>query len=820
MATATIPMLPQSIGLTGAEQLEAVQAGSSVRVTAQQIANLITTPGTTNFLGTFANFASLVSGPVPAVGFPIAYTVDEGFALWNGSSWQLSTIPDLLQTIGPASSLPPAALYPNFVALTTDQGVQFSNGITWAEAQPNVNVPVLPGVFTFATLPSSVANPNVFASTSDKGAVFSNGAAWLLLFNPTNGTVQISNNSPLPAGVNGTAYTDTITITNAVAPVTWSIVSTFASLNLWTIAPTTGVISLTPTHTENSVLMVQAIDATGAADQKLFTINVTAGALTPAATPTFSPAAGTYAVAQTVTISCSTPSSSIFYTTNGSTPTTSSTPYTTPITVSITSTVQAIATASGFSQSAIGSAAYTITAAGAVYKFNPGDYDAGSQVEPATAQWQADINDLATNSTGVTGYLIGVRGGNIVNGSTFDNSISNAQGALGNYTGFSTIGSAFNYLQSKIPGARMGVLISDDVAWNKAAPTGTLTSLPVPGFILNAPSGVIRLPTNFGDADSGPTTWTSYTMTAQTHAFGGGGQYGWGVSGWNNLSGASAQYAYLTPAFWDPAVNQYLILARQALSKYVLPAGSSFAGQTLDACPLIEFVGSNDEVSYSFGVGTDPYNPVGTGVTAPTPANFHTQYFAMASAWAAAFPHTMVPLCISFGFASHSGNDTAATLYTTYMPALAAITGIVMSGADHVATAWVGGQGSGDVQSTWAQQAFIGIQVPAQGLTLQTPTGTSRAGVMPYFSQTQPTDYGGTGHQAPLLPIGISQATSALVQSICSAWGSGSSAKIKPTHRLWWNTDATFLTGKFQGYIRPGFTTGVTFSTVRPSNLP
>jgi hypothetical protein len=40
MADATIPMLTQAVSLTGAEQLEAVQAGSSVRVTARQIAAL------------------------------------------------------------------------------------------------------------------------------------------------------------------------------------------------------------------------------------------------------------------------------------------------------------------------------------------------------------------------------------------------------------------------------------------------------------------------------------------------------------------------------------------------------------------------------------------------------------------------------------------------------------------------------------------------------------------------------------------------------------------------------------------------------------
>ena len=45
----------------------------------------------------------------------------------------------------------------------------------------------------------------------------------------------------------------------------------------------------------------------------------------PADTPAFSPVAGTYATAQTVTISDGTPGATIYYTTNGFTPTTSST---------------------------------------------------------------------------------------------------------------------------------------------------------------------------------------------------------------------------------------------------------------------------------------------------------------------------------------------------------------------------------------------------------------------------------------------------------------------------------------------------------------
>ena len=89
---------------------------------------------------------------------------------------------------------------------------------------------------------------------------------------------------------------------------------------------------------------------------------------TAAATPTFSPVAGTYSSAQMVSISDSTSGASIFYTLDGTQPRTavggSTQLYSnTPINVASTETINALATASGFSTSAIATAAYTINAA-------------------------------------------------------------------------------------------------------------------------------------------------------------------------------------------------------------------------------------------------------------------------------------------------------------------------------------------------------------------------------------------------------------------------------------------------------------------------
>jgi hypothetical protein len=90
------------------------------------------------------------------------------------------------------------------------------------------------------------------------------------------------------------------------------------------------------------------------------------------ATPTFSPAAGSYGPAQTVTISTTTSGATIYYTTNGSTPTTGSTLYSAPITVASSETVKALAVESGYNNSAIGSADYIINGAVATPTFSPG----------------------------------------------------------------------------------------------------------------------------------------------------------------------------------------------------------------------------------------------------------------------------------------------------------------------------------------------------------------------------------------------------------------------------------------------------------------
>jgi len=78
------------------------------------------------------------------------------------------------------------------------------------------------------------------------------------------------------------------------------------------------------------------------------------------ATPTFSPAAGTYTKTQNVTIASETDGATIYYTIDGTDPTEESAEYTGAISVSETTTIKAIAVKDGLTTSSIATAEYTI----------------------------------------------------------------------------------------------------------------------------------------------------------------------------------------------------------------------------------------------------------------------------------------------------------------------------------------------------------------------------------------------------------------------------------------------------------------------------
>lgn len=121
------------------------------------------------------------------------------------------------------------------------------------------------------------------------------------------------------------------------------------------------------------------------------------------ATPTFSPSSGTFTVATQITLSCTTTGATIRYTTNGTTPTVTSTAYTGPITISATTTINAIAFRDQWTPSSLATGSYVVsipvqTVATPTFSPASGTFTTPTQVSLSCATTGATIR-YTTNGT-------------------------------------------------------------------------------------------------------------------------------------------------------------------------------------------------------------------------------------------------------------------------------------------------------------------------------------------------------------------------------------------------------------------------------------
>lgn len=111
----------------------------------------------------------------------------------------------------------------------------------------------------------------------------------------------------------------------------------------------------------------------------------------PAPTPTFSVAPGIFQTAQTVYLSDSLQGATIYFTTDGSTPTTDSEVYTSPIVISATTTLQAVAVVKDYSESSVATGLYTIQVKPTI-----------TWAPPAAISYGASLSDVL-NATALNG---------------------------------------------------------------------------------------------------------------------------------------------------------------------------------------------------------------------------------------------------------------------------------------------------------------------------------------------------------------------------------------------------------------------------------
>jgi hypothetical protein len=197
------------------------------------------------------------------------------------------------------------------------------------------------GAGTVVAAANQAGNINYSAATQVTQSIVVNQASQTISFTqPT---------SPVTYGVSPITL---VASSTSGLPVTFSIVSGPGTVSGSTLT-ITGVGTVV-------VAANQAGNANYAAATQV-TQSIVVNVIGAVATPTFSPVAGTYTAAQTVSISDTTSGATIYYTTNGTTPTTSSPVYSGAITVSSTETLQAIATATGYSTSAVATATFAIS---------------------------------------------------------------------------------------------------------------------------------------------------------------------------------------------------------------------------------------------------------------------------------------------------------------------------------------------------------------------------------------------------------------------------------------------------------------------------
>ncbi len=333
----------------------------------------ITATGSTPLTYQWMKNSANISGATSA-----SYTTPATASSDNGASFTVtvsnsagsvtSSAATLTVTSGSQAQAPQITAQPHSTTVTAGQTATFSvtaSGTAPLTYQWMMNTTAISGATsasytTPATTTGNSGESFTVKVTNSAGNVTSS-AATLTVNSSTQATAPQITAQPQSATVTA-GQTATFSVTaSGTAPLTYqwmmntTVISGATSASYTTPATTTG--------NSGESFTVKVSNSAGNVISSAATLTVNAAAKV-AATPTFSVPAGVYTSTQSVTLACSTPSSTIHYTTNGTTPTSSSSAYSAAISVSSTETIEAICTASGYTNSPVAAAAYTINTSG------------------------------------------------------------------------------------------------------------------------------------------------------------------------------------------------------------------------------------------------------------------------------------------------------------------------------------------------------------------------------------------------------------------------------------------------------------------------
>ena len=264
-----------------------------------------------------------------------------------------------------------------------------------------------------------------------------------------------------------TTLTPTVLPANTTETVTWESDDTdVATVSAGVV---TGVAAGTATITAKS-----PSDATIKAE-----CTVTVNAPTKVATPTMSVAEGTYNAAQSVEINCGTDDATIYYTTDGTDPTTSSSVYSSAISVTQTTTIKAFAVKDGLTKSDIASATYTLKCVAPTFDPAAGSVGYGTEIA------------LSTTTEGATIYY--TTNGDIPTSSSSTYDSSNKPNVSGNQT-FKAIATKTGWSDSDVSSATYTYYYvitakSNNDEYGTVSGTTTITATPEDGYRVVAGDG-------------------------------------------------------------------------------------------------------------------------------------------------------------------------------------------------------------------------------------------------------------------------------------------------------------------------------------------
>jgi subtilase family serine protease len=297
---------------------------------------------------------------------------------------------------------------------------------------------------------TATVSPSSGSATPTGNVVFTIGTATQTVALNAAGVAAYSGTAPAGAG--------TLTLSAAYQGTTAFSASTSNTLNETVVVPTTTVLSITPgggtlatgssytltatvspssgsaaptgnviftigTATQTAALNAAGVATyTGTAPAAAGTLKLSAAyqgttaflastsstlseavAVPTAATVSISPGSGTYYATQTATISDSTPGAVIHYTTNGTNPTSSSAAYSGALAINQTTTLKAIAVASGYNNSAVASVTCTLKANAPTFGLASGTYSTPQAVSISDTTSNAAIWYTTDGTTPVPG---------------------------------------------------------------------------------------------------------------------------------------------------------------------------------------------------------------------------------------------------------------------------------------------------------------------------------------------------------------------------------------------------------------------------------